>query len=517
MMSGSISSTSNNSNHGDSNMDWQCTHGYQGILCGSCSAGYGVTSSFRCGKCMRSAHAVGLFALGLLIILALLSYMSHATYQDNRQAYPDLRVSDLLKIFVLYVQYLTILGSAAVGWPTAISYIFVAVGFILSSCTGDVVSLDCIYSELLGSHQEISLAELRQLTYLLLPFATLLAVICAFVVMWGISVVWDRVALRVRRWRNRKGWGAAQQHHQSQANLHVLSNETLLLQFYAWMVARIPVIIVVVLYLYYPSLVRVTWSQFSCKVVDVAGQQPYPEYATADAASGYWVSDMQQPCMQGWHRIWALALGVPCAIIFCVGMPAGMLSVLFGNRRCIDSPEFRAHFGFLMRNYRPNRYCWEVVTAVQTIVLVGVSANGHVVEGFYEVVLFTAVFGVALVLNIWFKPFLFSKLQHMQTAALFCLCMTSFVGITLAHVDDRSSVATYREVGGVMLLVINAAFICWCIVAVVSVLLQNVLKKPLDRIMRHLLSLGRFRIAPYSSRTVHCHGGSLEFTRFARS
>eukprot|EP00878_Enallax_costatus_P005234 GHUV01005501.1.p1 GENE.GHUV01005501.1~~GHUV01005501.1.p1 ORF type:complete len:1414 (+),score=216.11 GHUV01005501.1:611-4243(+) len=482
-----------------SSMDWQCRPGYHGILCGKCSPGYGMTSNFKCGKCMSAARASGLFALCLLIILALLSYMSHATYQDNQQAYPDLRVSDVLKVFVLYVQYLTILGSAAVAWPKAVSYIFIAVGFILSSCTGDVISLDCIYSERFGEQTTagVPLAELRQLTYLVLPFVMLLAVICAFGIFWGFRIAWKKGSACYREIR---GVGSAipptadpKQHQQSQVNLNALTSQanqstsaTSLTLFYAWMLARVPVIVLVVLYFFYPSLVKVSWSQFSCKVVDVVGQQPYPEYATADAVAGYWVSDMQQSCWEGWHKTWALALGVPCVVVFCVGVPAGILTVLLMNRKRRDSPEFRAHFGFLMRNYKPSKCCWEVVAAMQTIVLVGVSVNGHVLGGFYEVVLFTAVFGAALVLNIWFEPFLFLKLQRTQIAALFCLCMTSFVSITFTQADDRPSVAAYRLVAGVLLLLINAAFICWCFVTFASVLWQGAFRQSLDKIIRRL-------------------------------
>ena len=83
-----------------------------------------------------------------------------------------------------------------------------------------------------------------------------------------------------------------------------------------------------------------------------------------------------------------------------------------------------------MRNYRPSKYCWEVVAVIQTIVLVGVSVNGHILGGFYEVVLFTAIFGAALVLTIWFEPFMFQKLQRLQIVALLCLYTSSFLSIT---------------------------------------------------------------------------------------
>lgn len=200
------------------------------------------------------------------------------------------------------------------------------------------------------------------------------------------------------------------------------------------MLARLPLVLMVVLFFFYPSLVRVSWSWFSCYPLDIAGQQPYPEYAVAAAPSGYWVLDMQQPCWSGWHKTWALGLGLPCVALFCIGIPLAIVTILIVHRKERNSPQFLQRVGFLIRIFRQEFYCWEVVIAVQTIALVGVAANGHTIGAFYEMLSFTFILGCSLLLHVLLKPYQSKQLQAMQSVAYICLYLTAFVGLTFFSV-----------------------------------------------------------------------------------
>lgn len=147
------------------------------------------------------------------------------------------------------------------------------------------------------------------------------------------------------------------------------------------------------------------------------GQQPYPEYLAAAAPAGYWVLDMQQPCWYGWHKTWALALGVPCVFVFCIGVPLVVLGILLTHRRDVSNARFVQRFGFLVRIYMPELYYWEFVIAVQTNALVRVSANGHTVGAFSEMMLLTFILGCSLVLHMLLKPHRHPQLYIMQLLA----------------------------------------------------------------------------------------------------
>ena len=139
---------------------------------------------------------------------------------------------------------------------------------------------------------------------------------------------------------------------------------------------------------------RVALGFFACVSLDNADAvgDPFPQYATANATHGYWVHSMDQACWQGWHLKWALGLGLPCLVIFCVVIPAALLIGLLSHKSKLGSASFRSHFGLLYRNYRQERYCWEGAMAVQTVLLVAVSVFRYTVGSYYAALLLNALF-----------------------------------------------------------------------------------------------------------------------------
>jgi hypothetical protein len=394
-----------------------------------------------------------MFAVAMTLILSLLAYMVRATYHDNKEVFPELRVSDCLKVLVLYFQYVLLLGSSTVDWPRSISAVFSGLGWVLSSCTGQVMSLDCILAGLGGLH--VPLAMKRQLVYLFTPFAMMLALAFVYSFAWSVSAVV----------------------HYAKRRYSLCS----LAAFNAWMGARMPIIVLVVLFFYFPSLVRVSWSLFACFPVDQPGEGPYPQYQVKPGV--FFTLDMSQQCWQGWHKTWALALGIPLVTIFCLGMPAGVGLLLWHNRHRTHLPDFRQHCGFLYRTFRPGCFCYEAVVAFTTVCLAAISVFSTVIGPYYECVLFTVVFAAALVLQIWLRPFAFDRLHYMQLAASGCLLVTSFVTLTFFNMDrDRDTSATYKEVMGGIILGINGVFVLYCIVCIV-LLAHGMVRRLLQRLL----------------------------------
>ncbi|KAF6264689.1 hypothetical protein COO60DRAFT_1266845 [Scenedesmus sp. NREL 46B-D3] len=244
---------------------------------------------------------------------------------------------------------------------------------------------------------------------------------------------------------------------------------------------RLPIIALVVLFFYFPSLVRVSWSLFACFPVDQPGEGPYPQYLVKPGV--YFTLDMSQQCWQGWHKLWALAMGIPLVVIFCLGLPAGVALLLWHNRRRTHLPAFRQHCGFLYRTFRPGCFCYEAVVASTTVCLAAISVFSTVIGPYYECVLFTVVFAAALVLQIWLRPFAFNRLHYMQLAASGCLLVTSFVTLTFFNMDrDRDTSALYKEVMGGIILAINAVFVVYCVVCVV-LLAQGAVRRLLQRLL----------------------------------
>ena len=419
----------------------QCAAGYGGNACGVCLSPavgdkYGLSSPFVCKKCTMSLSAsIALYAVLLLFMVAGLSYTAHATWHDNQDVTSEMRVSDVLKVLILYVQYLVVLGTAPVAWPGSLAAVFSAASVLFASSSGQFLSLDCLMLDVAGL--TVPKALVRQLIYLVLPLAITL----------GVCVASALLLVVTRWWSHRRGAAGAQ--------VSLLSA----------LVARLPVIVLVGVYTFFPSLLRAGLSFFVCLLLDEEHFSWEGEVATATARFGYWVYDMQQECMADWHRVWALWLGIPCVVIFCLGVPLAIVALLVANKARLYEPAFRQHFGSLYRNFRSKRFYWEAVEAVQTLVLVCVAVFSPIVGAYYHLVMIAFLFSMSLVLQVWFRPFAFARLHHLQLSAMGCLYLTAFISLTFLDAGDREGKAVrfYRVVMGTFLLLLNMAFVCWVV------------------------------------------------------
>lgn len=423
-------------------VDWQCSAGYQGRVCGSCVEGYGFTTPFKCGNCLSSGKTLALYTTALSCLVTFLCCSSHTTFKDNQQQRTAQRVSDTIKTLVLHLNYVVIFSSLRVDWPKSLSILYVATAWLLSSSTGEVLSLDCM----LPGSGPLPLVIRRTLIYLFVPVVVTAAVLLAFVISWAIA------PLLCRRRRPSA--------------------------FRARVAVKFPTALLVCLYLFFPSLVRVAWGMFACLKLDEAGKLPFAQYAVATAPFGYWVQDMQQACYEGWHLGWSLGLGLVCILLFCIGVPAGLFVWLLTHRSQLSEPGFQMHYGFLYADFKADKYYREALITARTVLLVCVAVFSSVFGPYYGVVMFVVIFHVCLVLQLAVCPFAFAQLHRIQLAALGCLDLTGCVTLTFFTVgfDTVShAVSIYKEVAGALLLVVHAVFICWCLwVMVAGLPLQRV-------------------------------------------
>ena len=294
-----------------------CSPEYTGHLCGSCGEGFGYAGPFKCAACNSHAIVLLLYFSGALALLLFICYTLHTTMADNQGActtaadgaaqLPSARPSDLLKVFIKHMQYLIILGSLQVPWPDALVTTFRGMAWMFSSADSSLlVPLDCLLSD--GG---LPKAIKRQLVYVTAPIAFTLVTVLVLLLV--------RV---VRRWSASRAC-TPNCHEQEPQHQPEMGTESI--------AYCMPALVLIVLFLFHPSLVHVGLTMFACYPLDkvpAPPDAPYPEYAIANASHGYWVQDMQQACWQGWHKAWAWGLGFPCTLIFCFLVPCGVVVIL---------------------------------------------------------------------------------------------------------------------------------------------------------------------------------------------
>jgi predicted outer membrane repeat protein len=170
-----------------------CAEGYTGHLCTSCGPGFGSYGSFRCGRCMTPSRTLATYlaAAGVLFLVA--SLLVHTTLKDNQMSAVSVvvRPSDIAKILVRHVQYLAIISTMSVQWPSALSAVFSASGWLFSAGGAEVVSLDCYFAD---RELRVPRAIAKVVAYLLAPVGIFLAVLCTRVLWRGMVM-----ALRKRK------------------------------------------------------------------------------------------------------------------------------------------------------------------------------------------------------------------------------------------------------------------------------------------------------------------------------
>jgi len=232
--------------------------------------------------------------------------------------------------------------------------------------------------------------------------------------------------------------------------------------------STLPVASIMCLFFFYPWLVRIGLGFFSCIPLDSMGDEsssdPYPQYAVANARWGYWSADMQQACYTGWHMRWAMGLGVPAVLLFCVGVPVGIAVLLYRNRRKIDGSAPPSKLAFLYNTYRPERYYYEVVSTVHIACVMAVSVFSLTLGPYYSLLLLNALFVLWCAMEHMFKPYAFQELQTMSLCSMGALYFTTLNALTWFS-SGTTTPSLYREIMGVAGLLVNAAFILACCLA----------------------------------------------------
>jgi len=412
-----------------------CMQGYFGTLCGSCATpAYGATGGFKCRRCRRAVEHLALYLMIAVLTVLFVAFTAQMTWKDNLNDPSSTTVAptDVIKPLVQFAQYVVILGSISAPWPEVLQLLFRASSVVFGVASGEAFSLDCWLAAYFA-RSTVPLAMQRQLLYFLAPVAVLITVLLLQGLWWSVR------RLLVRRGEDRP-------------------TVDLLLR-------KVPVTILVLVFYAYPTLVKASLSFFACHRIDVAGQGPYPEYATATHAQGYWLADLQQACYVGVHRKWALSLGLVSMVLFCVLGPVGLWLGLLANRSRADEPSFREHFGFVYRKYEQSRLWWEAVWMVQTVLLTLVSVFHFTFGPFFSILLLQLIFLSFGMLQVLFKPYTQRTLHLLHLVATACLFLTATCALSFFRVNQQDTSALSKAQSAVAILagLADLFFVLWCL------------------------------------------------------
>lgn len=281
--------------NGSSPLDWQCTKGYKGKLCGLCcddncaddsKATYGSIGLLECKPCINYTVVLVFFILSAVVLFLVVQWVvqyilkgitDRDSPRENEQASSDVRgisagnhaqAMEAIKIMLLYVQYMVLIKSANVRWPAALNGLFMVFSWFFATTNAQAISIVCLKILLRFP------AAVVRFTYVAAPIAVLLAT--AGVQCWVFLGVYKQA---------RRSNSMAQQQRITLCD-------------------RLAVSCLVVLYMFFPSLVRSGLAFFACYQLDTypePGPEPRPTNRTLNATGSYWLHNMDLKCFTGDH------------------------------------------------------------------------------------------------------------------------------------------------------------------------------------------------------------------------
>jgi hypothetical protein len=210
--------------------------------------------------------------------------------------------------------------------------------------------------------------------------------------------------------------------------------------------------IVLMLFLFYPMLVKFCFSMLKCVLV---------------GEKRYLMADLEEVCFEGRHLEHLLLLTIPQLILVVMGLPFLSVMIILRNNHHFERYDFRIRYGLLYLGYRENREWWEVVVAFRKVLIVLIGSLGTVM-GAVDLQAFLALFLIflALLLHLTGKPFDTTKpkmlLLHQLELGALSLCWATFWGgmlFYLGHEQPEIIAPWVRIVMSVLIVLVNTLFL----------------------------------------------------------
>jgi hypothetical protein len=231
----------------------------------------------------------------------------------------------------------------------------------------------------------------------------------------------------------------------------------------ASLVPRFVSLLVCVAFFFLPTWTHVAMSLFACIPLDSPVELPY----AADAIGSFFAQDMNERCYArgGYHRAYALGVGIPLLLLLCFVLPAGLFAFMWCSRKSgkLASDAFREQYGFLYRSWRTDVCWWEAVQVLSTVVLVMIGTFGYALGPYYQSLVLTAALGINCVLLLAVRPHNSTAAGTVSLQSVGALITTSFSALTFLSYRNITPAYGYTMFMGVVVLLVNVTFVLFTV------------------------------------------------------
>ncbi|KAG2451089.1 hypothetical protein HYH02_004357 [Chlamydomonas schloesseri] len=415
-------------------MQRQCAPGYQGRLCATCVSGMYLNNDYECRSCPSKAANITLGLLGFFASVALILYTTWTTLWEDHTAdggEQEVSASEKLKVLITHMQYLVIITRLNLGWPRVIYKAQSALGSLTGAGNIFAFSPSCMFDD--------PSSELR----------------ASSVVFGGLVLPISAAAVVMALWSLR-----------AKAKLPSLrpagpQSSVVQMDKYMNLPQQVLLVLLIALFVLYPSLVQVSLSMFACRVLD-DGTGPYGSLEQATWKYGYWLHDLNVECYTGLHASLYLPLGIVCTVVFCVAPPLAVLATTMHHRATRHQEKTKALYGFLYRKYKDKFFWWEAVMQLQALCLVAVDVFARAMLEYQQALLLLAVLTVIGMINMITAAAHAELIRVMEFASLGVLSLTITLGlyfVDTGNSDTELDNPVAEDAVGLIILILNVVLV----------------------------------------------------------
>eukprot|EP00210_Caulerpa_lentillifera_P003172 g3031.t1 len=391
----------------------QCAEGYMGVLCGSCENGYGHFPGGECVECPADRTGSSLIAVLVSVWTALfLGVNIFTTFSstqrqilmvmcqqgDNssnrgvelralsRRGEPSttsermhedriiamIKVTELLKIFINYLQITSVALSINLDWQEVIKALLSIEALVMGVASGSyLVPLDCSFDD---SSRENNSGVPNSIKVLWLQVTFPLILLVFFTILWG-TYLWVR--------RNR-----------------YFVNRTVNFKPYFIVIA------IVVTFFSYVKVTSELMRTVNCIGVDNEDEQhEYQSYAI-QTKTKVWAEDTRLVCFEGDHTLTGI-FGIIGLVCFSLAVILFILTWLPANYGRLKDPEFIAQYGFIYQGYKEEWYLtsWEAIIAIRKALIAAAVVFAFPLGPNLQAVCALGVIILAITVHFIFRPF----------------------------------------------------------------------------------------------------------------
>ena len=420
-------------------------------ICFTCRPGFAKGVNFqRCERCEENTRNVaGIAALlcaTVLVFGLLVFFRIRGAMRSQNLSVMKVHTTLKRQLFT-HMQVMCMVSGLNLPWPASFWEMIRAFETV-STATGHISLVTCEYAAktLQAVRVEADMLYLQSTVILCMPVAATAALFLYWVVLSPrCPLLSCRYRLRPSRICAVSRFNPCRQTSLRRQRAASLQSDRVTTRD-AWIMS-----LSYLLYLCYPSLCSYPFRLLNCRTI---GGVPYL------------ARDVEEPCWEGRHLVYAVGVAIPGLLGFGLGLPLLCLLVMWRRRKKLYTNKYIFRLGLIYNGYRKPRFFWEIFIASRKLSIIMIASL--ISEEVLQLQVCLSLIFVLILLHVTFFPYDIRSpdgrlLHHMEMFSLSALFLVVWFGTAFSASAGGCKTdlcAAVQGVGTVAIIALNVAFLC---------------------------------------------------------